>query len=95
MAEQSATALATQQANHFSLASNGNEFLLAFGTSRLTMASAAAGAAPQHHVEWVAALSISPMAAVQLAEMLRINIVAYEKKFGKIPADPNFKLTSR
>ena len=85
--------LPTQQANHFSLAVNGSEFLLAFGLSRLLMMPTAMGATPEHHVEWVATLSISPVAAVQLLKVLEANIVSYEEKFGKIPTDPNFKLT--
>jgi hypothetical protein len=85
-------ALPTQQANHFSLAMNGSEFLLAFGVSRLTMSQKASTTAAQHQVEWVAALSISPMAAMQLTRVLEANVKAYEEKFGKIPVDRNFRI---
>jgi hypothetical protein len=98
MADQPVTAprpggwLPTQQANHFSLAMNGSELLLAFGLTRLAMVPTAMGDTPESHVEWVATLSISPTAAVQLAKMLNANISTYEEHFGKIPADPNFKI---
>jgi len=72
---------------------NGNELLLAFGQSRLSMIPTAMGSTPEHHVEWVATLSISPVAAAQLLKVLETNIAAYEKKFGKIPSDPSFKVT--
>jgi hypothetical protein len=85
--------LPTQQANEFALAMNGNELLLAFGQSRLSMIPTAVGSTPEHHVEWVATLSISPVAAAHLLEILQTNIAAYEKKFGKIPSDPSFKVT--
>ena len=85
--------LPTQQANYFSLALNSSEFLLAFGLSRLSMMPSAMGDTSQSHIEWVAALSISPTAAAQLSQILEINLREYEEKFGKIPQDPNFKLT--
>ena len=82
----------TQQANHFSFALNGNEFLMAFGLSRLAMVLQPGGAVPEHHIEWVAALSISPTAAYQLHKVLEANLKTYENKFGKIPKDPNFRI---
>jgi len=85
--------LPTQQANHFALAVNAYEFLLAFGLSRVSMTPTVMGATPDHHTEWVATLSISPVAAAQLLKILEANVASYEEKFGKIPLDPNFKLT--
>ena len=82
--------LPTQQANNFTFALNGNEFLVAFGVSRLSITPP--GSTPEHHVEWVAALSISPMAAAQLHEVLGANLRTYEAKFGKIPKDQSFKI---
>jgi hypothetical protein len=72
---------------------NASDFLLAFGLSRLSMTPTVLGATPEHHIEWVATLSISPVAAVQLLRVLEANIASYEERFGKIPADPSFKLT--
>ena len=43
-------------------------------------------------VEWLVTLAISPIAAKQLADGLTDTIQRYEKHFGKIPVDPDFKL---
>ena len=42
-------------------------------------------------VEWLVTLAISPIAAKQLADGLTDTIQRYEKHFGKIPVDPDYK----
>ncbi|HEY5306253.1 MAG TPA: hypothetical protein VIJ52_06265 [Pseudolabrys sp.] len=83
----------TQQANSFTLAANANELLVAFGVSRLSIHPTESGPTAQHAIEWVATLSISPVAAGQLVKLLQSGLQEYEKRFGKIPVDPGFKLT--
>jgi hypothetical protein len=57
------------------------------------MTPSATGDTVDSQIEWVAALSISPAAAVQLSQILDDNLREYEEKFGKIPRDPDFKYT--
>jgi hypothetical protein len=87
--------LGTQQANFFTGALNPNELLLTLGQTRVSMEQTAAGPTPTAIVEWVGCLSISPTAASHLVELLQAMLRAYEAKFGKIPRDPNYKMTTQ
>jgi hypothetical protein len=99
MAEQpvpaaSSALLPTQQANHFAMAINPNEFLISVGQSRMSVEASPTGAQPLHHVEWLVTLSIGPVAASHLIEILKVSLKNYEETFGKIPTDPSFKMTT-
>jgi hypothetical protein len=86
--------LPTQQANFFTAATNPMEILIGIGLSRASIAPSPQGATLQGGVEWVACLSVSPVAAKHLQALLQATIDAYEKQFGKIPQDPAFKLAT-
>jgi hypothetical protein len=49
---------------------------------------------PNVAIEWFRSLSYNPIAAKQLHLVLGVAIEFYEKQYGKIPEDPNFRLPS-
>lgn len=86
--------LPTQQANHFTGAVNASEILIGVGVSRASVNQTPQGPIMQGGVEWVVTLSISPFAASALHAILKSSIETFEKQFGKIPQDPNFKIAT-
>jgi hypothetical protein len=47
---------------------------------------------PGSAVEWFQSLSLNPIAAKQIQLALAQSVDVYERLFGRIPEDPNFKL---
>jgi hypothetical protein len=89
-----ASLLPTQNASQFAITMTPAELLISLGHTRVAISQGSVGAhfTPESFVEWLWTISISPVAAVKLSERLRASIVAYEKQFGKIPADASFSV---
>jgi hypothetical protein len=89
----------TENVSQFAIATTPAEFLISLGHARLAMPQGGPVGnphdTPEPLVEWMLTLSISPIAAVMLSEGLKAKIGAYEKKFGKIPVDPDFRVKAR
>jgi hypothetical protein len=85
--------LPTQQVSHFTGAVNPTEILIAVGQSRVSISASPQGPVGSSSVEWLACLSMSATAATMLLQVLQRSIAVYEEKYGKIPQDPNFKIS--
>lgn len=83
----------THGSNHFAAAVNSTEILLTLGQTRVVMVDVNGVPTPRASTEWFLTLSISPSAAKNLQAILSAATVTYEEKFGKIPSDPNGKLS--
>jgi hypothetical protein len=84
----------TQGASQFALAITASEMLLSLGHSRvvMTQANPPLPPVPRPLTEWFLTLSMSPTAALMLAEQLKSAVAAYEAAYGKIPLDPTFSV---
>lgn len=91
---QAATAPEVTVANKIALTVQSTDFIIWTGTTRVLFNPSGTQAASA--VEYSNGLSMSPIAAKQLHEMLSLTIEKYEETFGKIPTDPamNKKLAS-
>jgi hypothetical protein len=79
----------TQGVSQFVVTMNVNEVLITLGQSRMAInpQTGLPGSGPG--IEWLLTLSVNSGAAKLLAEVLSQAIAEYERRFGKIPHDPN------
>ncbi len=82
----------TLSANHFAGAFNPTEIMITLGQSRIEMVDFNGVPTPHSAPDWFSTLTISPPAAKQLHMIFSAMIDEYEKRFGKIPLDPNSKI---
>jgi len=81
----------TYGASQFGLTMNALEVIVTFGHQRVIMSQETGKPSGQFGIEWLASHSISPQAAKQLFGAAQMLLEEYEKRYGKIPQDPESK----
>jgi hypothetical protein len=83
----------TIHASRFGFNHTATDIGLSFATARLLI-DPVSGLPKSAGLEWLVTVMMSPTLAQQLHEVLGFVVTDYEKKFGTIPKDPGFNITS-
>ena len=82
----------TYSGSRVSVAMASMEVMLTFGLTRQMIDPQTGAPGNVSGIEWLASYSLSPTTALQLREVLDFILKEYQKKFGRIPRDPDFKV---
>jgi hypothetical protein len=83
----------TYGASRVSVTMSAPEIALTFGVMRVLIDPTTGQPGPNVALEWLATYSLSPIVALQLRDIMADIIDRYEKTFGPIPKDPNFRIS--
>jgi hypothetical protein len=71
---------------------NVTEISVTLGRQRILISAETNIPLPTIGIEWFQSLSVNPIAAKQMYLGIARAVELYERQFGKIPEDPNFRL---
>lgn len=79
-------------ASRFAIATSAADINVSFATMRQVINTKTGMPGEFGALEWFITVAMGPTAASHLCQALQHTLAEYEKKFGKIPQDPQFKI---